>query len=718
MWIAEPNYNLNMKSRIFSFLSLALLTVRLADAAPIVTSFQPNFGSSTDLSPINIYGSGFFPGTLNVKFNGTVASFANVTDTFGTNIQAFIASGTKLGPGQIQVTIGSQSTSNSALFYVIGQGPFITNFVPTIGQAGTPVVITGVHFSSATSVTFNGINQPTFHVASDNEIDLNAPSGVSTGPIIVTTSQGSFSSITNVVTGATNFFVRAFIKGFSPVVGRSGTNVMISGSNFLYATSVKFNGISASFTAPANNTNIFAVVPPNATTGPISVDNPVNNPFTTSSNFVIQPTVSGFSPGFGPVGTSVTVMGANFNVGTPTVKFGGATAATPTGVSFGQLTAVVPSGASNAPITVITTDGSNTSSQIFYLPASITSFSPTNAPTGATVRVNGQNFLGATTVTFTGAFPVTPNVTNNTILGVVVPAGVITGPISVTTPAGTASSGGLLFYGSPSIFSFNPGSGLPGTNVTIIGTNFLGSTGVKFNGVSASSFTVVNNGQINTMVPVGASTGPISVLAPGGTNASAIPFVVNATDVSVTLGDNPDPVFVGSNLVYTIILANNGGVPATSVKLTNNLPASVALIGATTTLGSLNTNANPILGTIGTIGIGGSATVTLTVVPQVPGTIVNTASAGSDLPDSNLLNNTNSASTTVWPLPILSIALLTNQVQVAWPMGLSNFTLQFIPALATNTFWSNSTLTPTISGTNLTVLDDSTNPSKFYRLKQ
>ena len=118
------------------------------------------------------------------------------------------------------------------------------------------------------------------------------------------------------------------------------------------------------------------------------------------------------------------------------MKFGGVLAAAPTGVTFGQLTAVVPNGATNAPITVTTVDGSNTSAQIFYLPASITGFTPTNSPAGTTVTINGSNFIGATAVAFNGTPASSFSVTNNTIIGATVPGGVITGPISVTTSTG------------------------------------------------------------------------------------------------------------------------------------------------------------------------------------------------------------------------------------------------------------------------------------------
>src|SRR5205814_996354 len=47
--------------------------------------------------------------------------------------------------------------------------------------------------------------------------------------------------------------------------------------------------------------------------------------------------------------------------------------------------------------------------------------------------------------------------------------------------------------------------------VTINGSGFTGATGVKFNGVAATSFTVVSNTQITAAVPTFATTGPITV---------------------------------------------------------------------------------------------------------------------------------------------------------------------------------------------------------------
>jgi hypothetical protein len=76
------------------------------------------------------------------------------------------------------------------------------------------------------------------------------------------------------------------------------------------------------------------------------------------------------------------------------------------------------------------------------------------------------------------------------------------------------------------ISSVSPSTGGPGMNVVISGSGFTGATSVKFNGVSAS-FTVDNAGQITATVPVGASTGLISVTSACGTGNSPVNFIFN-----------------------------------------------------------------------------------------------------------------------------------------------------------------------------------------------
>ena len=78
----------------------------------------------------------------------------------------------------------------------------------------------------------------------------------------------------------------------------------------------------------------------------------------------------------------------------------------------------------------------------------------------------------------------------------------------------------------PTLARFNPTSGPIGVPVTIAGIHFLGATAVEFNGVPAARFEVVSGTRIEAVVPSGATSGPVRVVAPGGTVESADPFTV------------------------------------------------------------------------------------------------------------------------------------------------------------------------------------------------
>ncbi|HZR84025.1 MAG TPA: PQQ-binding-like beta-propeller repeat protein [Candidatus Binatia bacterium] len=77
----------------------------------------------------------------------------------------------------------------------------------------------------------------------------------------------------------------------------------------------------------------------------------------------------------------------------------------------------------------------------------------------------------------------------------------------------------------PKITGFSPTGGPVGTLVTIAGSGFIGTTRVRFNGVSAQ-FTVDTAKRILATVPLGATTGKIDVKKPLGTATSADDFVV------------------------------------------------------------------------------------------------------------------------------------------------------------------------------------------------
>jgi len=153
----------------------------------------------------------------------------------------------------------------------------------------------------------------------------------------------------------------------------------------------------------------------------------------------------------------------------------------------------------------------------------ITSFTPGSGPVGTSVTINGTNFIGATAAAFNGS-AASFTVTSATAIQATVPAGATTGPLSVTTPGGTAASS-ASFIAAPTITSFTPTYGRVGASVMISGANFAGATAVTFNG-SAASFTVISDTAIHATVPTGATMGPLSVTTLAGTALSASNFTV------------------------------------------------------------------------------------------------------------------------------------------------------------------------------------------------
>ena len=87
----------------------------------------------------------------------------------------------------------------------------------------------------------------------------------------------------------------------------------------------------------------------------------------------------------------------------------------------------------------------------------------------------------------------------------------------------------------PTLTRFTPASGPARTRITLTGTHFLGATDVQFNGVSSLEFEVVSMTSIRAVVPPGATSGPISVITPGGTAVSADSFTVTVVEISSRL---------------------------------------------------------------------------------------------------------------------------------------------------------------------------------------
>jgi uncharacterized repeat protein (TIGR01451 family) len=129
--------------------------------------------------------------------------------------------------------------------------------------------------------------------------------------------------------------------------------------------------------------------------------------------------------------------------------------------------------------------------------------------------------------------------------------------------------------------------------------------------------------------------------------------VVQNADLAVTKTDTPDPVTEGGNVLYTIVVTNNGPGDATNVSLVDTLDELVAFVSATPTQGACGANLGTVSCDLMNLGNGSSATVTISVTtPDVPDTtvITNTVTVSATETDPVSTNDSATEQTTVVPI--------------------------------------------------------------------
>jgi hypothetical protein len=156
----------------------------------------------------------------------------------------------------------------------------------------------------------------------------------------------------------------------------------------------------------------------------------------------------------------------------------------------------------------------------------------------------------------------------------------------------------------PTITSFTPTSGPVGITVTISGTNFDTAPAnniVKFNGTT-SVVTASTATSITTTVPVGATTGPISVTVGTGTGVSTTNFTVTASPVItiITQPSNFSACF-GQTPIVTFTTAATGTTTITyqwqlqKIDFTfDDVVDGGAYSGANTPTLTVNTSVGPV----------------------------------------------------------------------------------------------------------------------------
>jgi hypothetical protein len=236
------------------------------------------------------------------------------------------------------------------------------------------------------------------------------------------------------------------------------------------------------------------------------------------------------------------VFGSKFVAGKTQVSINGISVPLVQILSDNLLVFLLPTtGNVNGHIKVYTPTGIATSSTEFgkeITQLTITGVSPSQAKPGQIVFVFGAKFvkepLGSTRLTLNGQQIFTLQVIDSNLLAFLVPSTAKSGIITITTPEGSVSMPGkyIIIQPPPTVAGFTPASiasAATGTErlISVTGTNFYDVLGVSFNGLAAITFGATDPNNMEVLVPIGATTGPLCVTTPGGSGCGSTNFVVN-----------------------------------------------------------------------------------------------------------------------------------------------------------------------------------------------
>ena len=423
---------------------------------------------------------------------------------------------------------------------------------------------------------------------------------------------------------------------------------------------------------------------------------------TPSYTFSISPTPGSLPPGLSLVPATGLLIGTP--TGTGTFPFGASVLDSASGTASNSCSITVAAAAANVSIAksgpatvapntnitynmVVTNTGASLAANVTVtdvLPAGTTYVSATPAPAGSscsgtttvscslgTLAANGvatvvlvvRSPSTAGTVSNSATVSSTPNTGNNTSTWpLTVTAAPV--PLTVTCPLGSAQVGvaynsvGLVATGGTPSYMFSvTGSLPPGLGPMAPSTGAITGTPT-----TAGTFLFSSN------VVDSASPTP-------GTAASSCSITVVAAqaDVSITkTGPTPATVAANANIAYVIAVANAGPSAAANVVVGDVLPTGTTLVSAAASpAGSSCSGTTTVSCSLGTLAVGGSATIALIVRgPSTPGTVSNSATVAAGTLDPNLANNTSAATVTVsagpasvpalstWGLALLALLLL------------------------------------------------------------
>ena len=490
--------------------------------------------------------------------------------------------------------------------------PSVTGLSPASGTAagGTSVTISGNNLSGATDVRFGG-NSATAFAVNGSQITATAPAGSGTVHVTVTTAGG-----TSPTSAASQYSYvdPPSITSISPNSGgiAGGTTVVISGSNFLGASAVKFGGTAASSYSVDSNVKITATAPAHAAG---TVDVTVTSADGTSATgaadqytFVV-PVVANATSATVAHGSSNNVVTLNITGGAATSVAVGGQASHGTATASGTTITYTPtwsySGTDSFSYTATNAAGTSLAATVSITVSNATiAYTPAAPAAGVAGAVYSQSLAGASGgtapysyVLASGNLPAGLTLASNgTLSGTPTAVGSFAFTVTATdSSTGTgpfsATSGALsLSIAAPTI-SLNPASLTAATvgsstNQTVTASGGTASYSYAVTAGSLPAGLSLSSGGVISGTPTAGGSFNFTVTATDSSTGTGAPFTGNrAYTLTVngpTIGVAPASLSaVAAGATVSGTFTASGGVGSYSYAVTaGSLPPGVSLSGA------------------------------------------------------------------------------------------------------------------------------------------
>ena len=381
------------------------------------------------------------------------------------------------------------------------------NSLPTASISGTTTICSG----ASTTLTASGASGFTW----SGNLGINASvmvSPTSTTPYTVTVTDSNGCTDTETSTVTVNSLPVASISGDLTVCSGENTTLTATGG-----TSYQWNGTLGTNAA-------IIVSPTSSTTYSVTVtdaNNCISAASVTVQIYIVQPPVINYTDNTGLNNNDGTICAGSDAM----VNISGAVTYLWSDGSTAASRTFMPACTTPYNLTVTDINSCTTTATlqiiVNYEP-SVSQITPATGSTGTVITINGENLDNVSAVKLNGQTASGLVNVSSTQLKVNLPSGGPVTQVQLVSPCGTTT----IPVATPTITTFTPGAGYPGTMITLTGTNLDQLTSASAGGVPAVILSRAATSARILVMP-GAATGSVSVTNATSTVTASSSFTVN-----------------------------------------------------------------------------------------------------------------------------------------------------------------------------------------------